>query len=139
MIWWDSRPRRGRDAAWLLLAPLGIAAYAAWLGLVEGDALRFLDVQEAWSRDLAVPLAGAWDGLVAAVGRRAPARVRARARPSTSTMAAGDPFRIAAINIMLFATLVFALVALRRACSGGCRARTAPGSRSRCCCRSRSR
>ena len=48
-------------------APLGIAAYAAWLGLVEGDALRFLDVQEAWSRELSVPLAGAWDGLVAAV------------------------------------------------------------------------
>src|SRR5688500_16532057 len=56
LIWWQSRPRRAGDAAWLLLAPLGIAAYAAWLGLVEGDALRFLDVQEAWSRELAVPL-----------------------------------------------------------------------------------
>ena len=76
MIWWGTRPRRASDAAWLLLAPLGIAAYAAWLGLAEGDALRFLDVQEAWSRHLAVPLAGAWDGLVAAWGRRSPARVR---------------------------------------------------------------
>ena len=36
-------------------------------------------------------------------------------------MAAGDPFRIAAINIMLFATLVFALVAVRRGAGGGCR------------------
>jgi hypothetical protein len=110
LIWWGTRPRRRGDAAWLLLAPLGVAAYAAWLGLVEGDALRFLDVQDAWSRDLSVPLAGAWDGLTAAVdgvrqlasGSRTPVYFEA---------AAGDPFRIAAINVMLFATLVFAVVA----------------------------
>jgi hypothetical protein len=110
LMWWSSRPRRSRDAGWLALAPLGIAAYAAWLGVVEGDALRFLDVQEAWSRELSVPLAGAWDGLVAAVdgmrqlgsGSRTPVYFQA---------AAGDPFRIAAINVMLFATLVFALAA----------------------------
>jgi hypothetical protein len=110
LIWWDSRPRRGRDAAWLALAPAGIAAYAAWLGIVEGDAFRFLDVQEAWSRELTVPLAGAWDGLVAAVDG-----VRQLASGSRSPVyfdaAAGDPFRIAAINVMLFATLVFAVVA----------------------------
>ena len=75
LIWWSSRPRRPRDAAWLALAPLGIAAYAAWLGLVEGDALRFLDVQEAWSRELAVPLAGRM-GRPRRRGRRgAPARL----------------------------------------------------------------
>src|SRR5687767_289036 len=110
LIWWQSRPRRAGDAAWLLLAPLGIAAYAAWLGLVEGDALRFLDVQEAWSRELAVPLTGAWDGFVAAVDG-----VRQLASGSRSPVyfeeAAGDPFRIAAINVMLFATLVFAVAA----------------------------
>ena len=110
MIWWSSRERRGRDAAWLLLAPAGMAAYAAWLGLVEGDAFRFLDVQDAWSRELAVPLAGAWDGFVAAVDG-----VRQLASGSRTPVyfekAAGDPFRIAAINVMLFATLVFAVVA----------------------------
>jgi hypothetical protein len=110
LIWWSARPRRLGDAAWLLLGPLGIAAYAAWLGLVEGDALRFLDVQEAWSRELAMPLAGAWDGFVAAVDG-----VRQLASGSRSPVyfevAAGDPFRIAAINVMLFATLVFAVVA----------------------------
>jgi Mannosyltransferase (PIG-V) len=110
MIWWGSRERRPRDAAWLLLGPLGVAAYAAWLGLVEGDALRFLDVQDAWSRELAIPLAGAWDGFTAALDG-----VRQLASGSRShvyfEVAAGDPFRIAAINIMLFATLVFALVA----------------------------
>jgi len=110
MIWWSSRPRRTSHAAWLLLAPVGIAAYAAWLGLAEGDALRFLDVQEAWSRHLAVPLAGAWDGLVAAWDG-----VRQLASGSRTPVyfheAAGDPFRIAAINVMLFATLVFAVAA----------------------------
>jgi hypothetical protein len=110
LIWWSSRPRRPRDAAWLLLAPAGLVAYAAWLGLVEGDALRFLDVQGAWSRELAVPLAGAWDGFVAAADG-----VRQLASGSRSPVyfeaAAGDPFRIAAINMMLFATLVFAVAA----------------------------
>src|SRR3954471_12663216 len=107
VIWWGTRPRRGADAAWLLLAPLGIAAYAAWLGIAGGDAFRFLDVQEAWSRHLAVPLTGAWDGFTAAVDG-----VRQLASGSRTPVyfgsAAGDPFRIAAINIMLFATLVFA-------------------------------
>jgi Mannosyltransferase (PIG-V) len=110
LIWWSSQPRRPRDAAWLLLAPAGLVAYAAWLGLAEGDALRFLDVQDAWSRELAVPLAGAWDGFVAAVDG-----VRQLASGSRSPVyfeaAAGDPFRIAAINVMLFATLVFAVAA----------------------------
>src|SRR5215213_9455925 len=108
LIWWSSRPRRPRDAAWLLLAPLGIGAYAAWLGLMEGDALRFLDVQEAWSREVALPLAGAWDGLVAAVDGARQLASGSRA-PVYFEAAAGDPFRIAAINVMLFATLVFAV------------------------------
>ena len=110
LIWWDARPRHPRDAAWLALAPAGIVLYAAWLGIAEGDALRFLDVQDAWSRELTVPLAGAWDGFVAAVDG-----VRQLASGSRSHVyfekAAGDPFRIAAINVMLFATLVFAVVA----------------------------
>jgi Mannosyltransferase (PIG-V) len=99
-----------RSAGLLLLRPLGVGAYAAWLGLAEGDALRFLDVQDAWSRELVIPLTGAWDGFAAALDG-----VRQLASGSRSPVyfeeAAGDPFRIAAINVMLFATLVFALVA----------------------------
>jgi hypothetical protein len=111
MLWWSSRGRRPQDAAWLLLAPLGVAAYAAWLGLAEGDALRFLDVQDAWHREFSVPLAGAWDGFGAALDG-----VRQLGSGSRSPVyfeeAAGDPFRIAAINIMLFASLLFALAAV---------------------------
>jgi hypothetical protein len=110
MLWWSSRGRRTRDAAWLLLAPLGVAAYAAWLGLVEGNAFRFLDVQDAWSRELAVPLAGAWDGFTAALDGVRQLASGARS-PVYFEEAAGDPFRIAAVNITLFASLVFALVA----------------------------
>ena len=110
MLWWGSRRRRVGDAAWLLLAPLGALAYAAWLGLAEGDALRFLDVQDAWSRDLGVPLAGVWNGFTAALDGLRQLASGART-PVYFEQAAGDPFRIAAINIMLFGTLAFALVA----------------------------
>jgi hypothetical protein len=116
MLWWGKgiaapRPRRARDAAWLLLAPLGLAAYAVFLGLAEGDAWRFLDVQDAWSRELTVPLAGAWDGLGAAVdGARQ--LLSGQREVVYFEQAAGDPYRIAAINLMLFGSLVFAVVAL---------------------------
>jgi Mannosyltransferase (PIG-V) len=118
MLWWSSgsgasAPRSGRrlrDAAWLLLAPLGLAAYAVFLGLAEGDAWRFLDVQDAWSRELTVPLVGAWDGLGAAIdGARQ--LLSGQKEVVYFEKAAGDPYRIAAINLMLFGSLVFALVA----------------------------
>jgi hypothetical protein len=110
MIWWDSAPRRARDAGWLLLCPLGIAVYAGFLGLAEGDALRFLDVQGAWSRELVVPFTGAWDGAAAAFeGLRQLAS--GQREVVYFDVAAGDPYRIAAINLMLFATLAFAVVA----------------------------
>ena len=110
MLWWSSRPRKARDAAWLVLGPLGIAAYAAFLGLSESDAWRFLDVQDAWSRELTVPLGGAWDGLGAAVdGARQ--LLSGQREVVYFEQAAGDPYRIAAINLMLFGSLVFALAA----------------------------
>jgi hypothetical protein len=110
MLWWGTRPRKARDAAWLLLAPVGLAAYAAFLGLAEGDAWRFLDVQDAWSRELTVPLAGAWDGFGAAIdGARQ--LLSGQRDVVYFEQAAGDPYRIAAINLMLFGSLVFALTA----------------------------
>jgi Mannosyltransferase (PIG-V) len=110
LIWWSSRGRSLRQVAWLALGPLGLAAYALFLGLAEGDAFRFLDVQDAWSRELAFPLSGAWDGLAAAWdGLRQIAS--GQKEVVYFEVAAGDPYRIAAINLMLFATLVFALAA----------------------------
>jgi hypothetical protein len=112
MLWWSQEPRRRRpgQAAWLGLAFAGVGGYALYLGLAQGDALGFLDTQEAWYRDFDFPLGGVWDGLVAAVdgarqllsGSRTPVYFEA---------AAGDPFRVAALNLMLLGFLGFALAA----------------------------
>jgi hypothetical protein len=110
ILWWGSRDRRPRDAAWVFLAALGLGAYALYLGLAEGDALRFLHAHEAWYRELSWPLAGAWQGLGAAVDG-----VRQLASGQREvvyfTEAVGDPYRIAAINLTLFASLVFGVAA----------------------------
>ena len=98
------------DAAWLLLAPAGLMAYATYLGIAHGDALAFSSVQEFWSRDFAGPLGGAWDGLVAAwAGAR---QLLSGSRDTVYfTAAGGDPFRVAAHNLALFGFLVFGVVA----------------------------
>jgi hypothetical protein len=111
VLWLDSHPRRPRELAWLAVAPLAIAVYALHLELAHGDALAFVDVQEAWHRDFAGPFVGVWDGAVAAWDG-----VRQLASGSRETVyfetAGGDPFRVAAINLLLFAFLAFACLAV---------------------------
>jgi Mannosyltransferase (PIG-V) len=110
LLWWSSRERRPRDGAWILLAPLGLAAFALYLGVAEGDALRFAHAHEAWYRELKGPLAGAWDGLVAAFDG-----VRQIASNQREVVyfdkAGGDPIRVAAVNLILFSSLVFGVAA----------------------------
>lgn len=98
------------EAAWLALGPLGLAGYALYLSVAHGDALAFAAVQDLWNREYAGPLAGAWDGLVAAAqGAR---QIASGARePVFFAAAGGDPFRVAGMNLMLLATLAFAVVA----------------------------
>jgi hypothetical protein len=111
ILWLDSRPRELRSLAWLGLAPLGLAAYALHLELAHDDAFAFIDAQEVWFREFAGPFVGVWDGTVAAwdgirqlaSGGRDPVYFEA---------AAGDPFSVAAINLLLFTFLVFAAVAV---------------------------
>ena len=111
LLWWGhGQERRARDLAWLALAPLCLAAYSLHLGLVQGDPLAFLDVQDAWYRELAGPLGGVRDGLVAALDGARQLLSGSR-EPVYFEAAGGDPFRIAAINITLVGFLVFALVA----------------------------
>src|SRR3954467_1150575 len=102
------RHRLGADAAWLLLAPLGLAAYALYLQLAHGDGLGFLDVQHAWYRHFAGPLGGIWDGVVAAfAGAR---QLLSGSREHVYFhQAGGDPYRVASMNLMLFGFLVLAL------------------------------
>jgi mannosyltransferase PIG-V len=110
LLWWSSRERDPRAGAWILLAPLGLAAFALYLGLAEGDALRFAHAHEAWYRELKLPVVGAWDALVAAWdGLR---QVVSNQREVVYFhRAGGDPIRVGALNLMLFGSLVFGVAA----------------------------
>ena len=98
------------DVAWLLLAPLGLVAYVTYLGIAHGDPLAFSGAQEFWGREFAGPLAGVWEGLVAAVDGARQLASGSRERVFFE-QAGGDPFRVAALNLTLFGFLVFAVVA----------------------------
>ncbi len=111
--WWASlRPvhRVRAEIGWLALAPGGLIAFAAYLGIEHGDAVAFASVQgDVWNREWAGPLAGAWEGAVGAWDG-----VRQLASGSRETVfferAGGDPFRVASINLVLFGFLVFAAI-----------------------------
>lgn len=110
IIWWGSRRPDLRNAAWLLLTPLGLAAFAAYLGITEGDPLRFVHAHEIWHRELSWPLAGVWEGLGAAVdGARQ--LISGQTQVVYFEKAGGDPYRIAGINLVLFGSLLFAAAA----------------------------
>jgi hypothetical protein len=111
VTWWRARPRRRRDAAWIGLAPAGLAAWSGYLAAAHGDAFAYLHGQTVWFRSFAGPFGAvvdgaraAWDGLLQlASGSRAHVYF---------APAGGDPFVAAAHNLELFAFLVFAAVAV---------------------------
>ena len=111
MVWWTQRPRRGRDAAWLALVPLGLAAYCAGLAIAGLDGLAPFHAQDVWFRSFAGPFAGAWDGAVAAFDGARQLLSGSRT-PVYFARAGGDPYINAAHNLELFAALVAAVPAL---------------------------
>jgi hypothetical protein len=54
------------DATWLLLVPVGLLAYSAYLHFTLGDALQWQQAQELFGRHTVDPFTGAWHGLRAA-------------------------------------------------------------------------
>jgi mannosyltransferase PIG-V len=110
IVWWRQSDRRLGQAAWLLLAPLAVAIYALYLGIAEGDALRFLDVQEAWLREFAGPLGGAWEGTVYAWDG-VKQLLAGSSEKDYFEESGADPMRDAVTNLVLFGTLVFAVLA----------------------------
>ena len=110
ILWFQQPGRRPAGAAWLALAPAGLAGYALYLEIATGDGLAFLAVQEAWGRHFAGPFGGVWEGLVAAWDG-----LRQVLSGTTDVVyfeqAGGDPFRVAAQNLMLFGFLALALAA----------------------------
>jgi hypothetical protein len=107
LLWW-AHSRRARDGAWLVLAPLGLAAFCGALALAGHDALAPFHAQSHWYRSFAGPFAGAWDGAVAA-WQGARQLLHGSRTPVYFAQAGGDPFRVAATNLMLFASLAAAV------------------------------
>ncbi|HVE67303.1 MAG TPA: mannosyltransferase family protein [Solirubrobacteraceae bacterium] len=97
--------------AWICAVPLGLAAYAGYLALETGDPWAPFTVQEAWFRELAGPLGGAWDGATAAFDGARQLLSGSRT-PAYFEPAGGDPYFVAAHNLGNFAFLVFAAVAI---------------------------
>jgi hypothetical protein len=56
------RYRLGTDAAWLLLIPIGLLSYLAYLGARYGDTLAPFRVEAVWYRHSSFPLTTVWDG-----------------------------------------------------------------------------
>lgn len=68
----EPAPARGRlrpryrvrpEAAWLLLAPLGLFVFSVYLHFALGDAMAWQHAQSLFGRHLVDPLSGAWAGL----------------------------------------------------------------------------
>lgn len=116
LLWWDAHRDPERPAPW----PALLAAPAALLGLLavsvsfERLGLGFgapFDAQQTWHRTLRGPWAGivdgttaAWDGIRQLLHGPPP--------PLYFTRAGGDPLAIARHNVLLWLTLVVALVML---------------------------
>jgi hypothetical protein len=66
ILYWTERRRLRPDALWLALAPLGLVAYCAYLGIEHGEPFAWMDLQDAWGREFAGPFGGLATGLVAA-------------------------------------------------------------------------
>ncbi|HEY7952628.1 MAG TPA: mannosyltransferase family protein [Solirubrobacteraceae bacterium] len=109
------RYRLRRDALWLLLMPLGMGAYMAYLGLRGGDPLLPFHAQHVWGRDFGVPFAGVWQGLVAGFdGLRQLLSGQSHHVYFAATQ--GSPAIAAAHNLMLLAFLALALPAIVGVC-----------------------
>jgi Mannosyltransferase (PIG-V) len=102
--------RRDRAAAWLALAPAGLAAYSGYLAATHGDAFAYLHLQDVWFRSFAGPFGAIADGARAAWDGALQLLSGSRDHVYFSP-AGGDPFIAAAHNLELFGFLVFAVVA----------------------------
>lgn len=66
---WRDAVQRPDILLGLLLAPVGLFAFMAWLYLTTGDALAFAHIQRAWDRELVNPVVALWTALTSPVGQ----------------------------------------------------------------------
>ena len=108
---WLPRYRLRADVLWLALMPLGLIAYGAYLGFSGGEAFAPFHAQDVWSRHFAGPYLGVWDGLVAAFDS-ARQLLSFQSTHLYYPLAAGSPAVAAEHNLLLFAFLLAAAVAV---------------------------
>lgn len=100
-----------RELAWVLLVPAGFGAYLLGLALSSGQGLAPLHAHGVWFRHFAAPFGGIWDGAVAAWdGLRQ--LVHGPGPPIYFPQAGGNPLIVAEQNLILFAALIVAVIAL---------------------------
>src|SRR5204863_7649874 len=105
------RPRYAlrRSALWLALAPAGIVAFSVYMAARYGDALAWVHAQQrTQNRHFTFPLETAWNGMVAA------AKSVHHLTASSAHQVSGYDFSPAhdAVNILQFAVLAFAVIAI---------------------------
>jgi hypothetical protein len=102
---------RVRDLRALVLVPVGLLCFMGGLALAGHGALSAFHVQDVWFREWAGPFGGLKDAVVAAWDgvRQLLSGQRAHVY---FTAAGGDPLYVARMNLMLFAFLVLAAIAL---------------------------
>jgi hypothetical protein len=105
---WRPRFPVRADALWIGLVPLGLGAFVAYLALTGADPGAPFTAQAEWMRVFAGPFVGVWDGASAAFDGARQLLSGSR-EPVYFAVAAGDPFVIAAQNLILFAFLVLGL------------------------------
>lgn len=92
------RYRIGPDAAWILLAPLGLLAFSAYLHFALGDGFAWQSAQQLWGRETIDPLSGAWAGM----------REAARSLADVLSGAYGEP-SFGYLHILQLAAVVLAV------------------------------
>jgi hypothetical protein len=108
LLWWETRPRRARDAAWIAVVPLGLAAYCGYLAIDGEPATAPFSSQDTWHRALAGPWSGVADGATAAWdGARQ--IIHGPPPPLYFNHASGDAMAIGRHNVALFLCLLVAV------------------------------
>src|SRR5436305_406412 len=96
------------NALWIGLVPVGLGAFVAYLALSGADPGAPFTATAEWMRVFAGPFVAVWDGASAAFDGARQLLSGSR-EPVYFAVAAGDPFVIAAQNLILFAFLVLGL------------------------------
>ncbi len=105
---WRPRFAPGPELAWAALVPLGLGAYLGYLALAGLDPLGPFRAQQAWLRELTVPFGGVWEGLRAGWEG---AGTLAGGGTFAWEAGGGDPLQTGALDLLLVAFLVAALLA----------------------------